>query len=59
VACQVGLYVGAATTNIVLDGVIATKNIGSAIVAKGIGVGYSVEQQVAAAIEAINLFAKV
>jgi len=59
VAAQVGLYMGAATTNLILDGVIATKNTGSALVSRGYGYKQSVESQLISIIASIQGYAKV
>jgi len=58
VAAQIGLYMGAAATNLLLDGVIATKNVGTAVVSRCIGIEKSVETQIITIIGAVNGYAK-
>jgi len=58
IAAQVGLYMGAVATNLLLYGLIATKNAGTALLSKFIGVEKSVETQILTTIGAINGYAK-
>jgi ADP-glucose pyrophosphorylase len=59
VACQVGLYLGAATTNKVLDVIIATKDLSSSLIAKGLNIEQSVEQCVVSKITSVRDLASV
>jgi hypothetical protein len=59
VATQVGLVVGAAATNMVLDCIIATKNAGKDALNKGISIEKAIEQRIYQAIGATQELAKV
>jgi hypothetical protein len=59
VATQIGLVVGAAATNLILDCIIATKNAGKETLNKGISIEKAVEQRIYNAIGATQELAKV
>jgi hypothetical protein len=56
VGCQIGLYVGAAVTNKVLDGAIATVNFGSSLLGKGLNSGHYIEGLVIGTVQAIHFY---
>jgi hypothetical protein len=59
VATQVGLIAGVTATNLMLDGVIATKNAGGFVVGKGMALEKAVEQRLYETIESTQRLAKV
>lgn len=59
VATQVGLVVGVAATNLVLDCIIATKNAGKETINKGISIEKAIEQRIYKAIEGTQELARV
>jgi len=59
VATQVGLVVGAAATNLVLDCIIATKNVGKETINKGISIEKAIEQRIYNVIEGTQELARV
>jgi len=59
VATQLGLIAGTAATNLFLDGLIATKNAGGAVINKGVSVEKAIEHQVYTALNMAQDLAKV
>jgi hypothetical protein len=59
VGCQIGLYIGFAATNKVLDGTVATVNFGSNLITMGLGSGHYMKTLFIATIEAIQFHALV
>lgn len=59
VATQVGLVVGATATNLVLDCIIATKNVGKETINKGISIEKAIEQRIYKVIEGTQELARV
>jgi hypothetical protein len=59
VGCQIGLYIGFAATNKVLDGTVATVNFGSNLITMGFRSGRYIETLFFATIKAIQFHALV
>jgi hypothetical protein len=58
VATQLGLIAGTAATNLFVDGLIATKNAGGAVVTKGVNMEKAIEAQVYSALHMAQELAK-
>lgn len=58
-ATQVGLFVGSAATNLLLECLIATKNASKDALNRGLSVEQAIEQRIYQAIEATQELAKV